>query len=160
MTVSDALREAIRQSGLSLNEIEKRSGVDHGALSRFLNANRTLTLPAVDKLAETLGLELVQDDAVWDERREATRERFRQAMLSALAGGPRSEFDLTDLAAKSVGSHGHWGEGEHAWIELERLTRDGRVTKRRRKEGSGFSTYYRLAESVDTGAESVDTGET
>lgn len=58
-TVSGELLRAIRECGLSQYEIAKRSGVDPAALSRFVSSQRTLTLPAVDKLADVLGLGLV-----------------------------------------------------------------------------------------------------
>jgi transcriptional regulator with XRE-family HTH domain len=54
----EQIREAVRQSGLSLKELGKRCGVDHGRLSRFLRSERTLTLPAAASVCETLGLRL------------------------------------------------------------------------------------------------------
>jgi plasmid maintenance system antidote protein VapI len=60
-TVSDQLRRAIEESGLTRYEIWKRSGVDQGALSRFINNKQSLTLEMVDKLADVLGLELVSN---------------------------------------------------------------------------------------------------
>src|SRR5262245_48643385 len=60
MAMTDQLRQAIRDSGLSLQEIQRRSGADHGALSRFRNPRRTLTVPAVEKLCDLLGLALVR----------------------------------------------------------------------------------------------------
>ena len=52
------LRQAIRDSGLSLNEIGRRAGVSEGQLSRFLRGDRTLTLPAAAKVCLYFGLEL------------------------------------------------------------------------------------------------------
>jgi len=52
------LREAISGSGLSLNELGRRTGVSEGQLSRFLRGDRTLTLPAAAKVCLYLGLEL------------------------------------------------------------------------------------------------------
>src|SRR5262245_16469785 len=52
------LRQAIRGSGLSLNELGRRTGVTEGQLSRFLRGDRTLTLPAAAKVCLYLGLEL------------------------------------------------------------------------------------------------------
>ncbi|HEX4143775.1 MAG TPA: helix-turn-helix transcriptional regulator [Pirellulales bacterium] len=60
-TISDQLREAIAQSELTRYEIWKRSGVDQGALSRFVNGKQSLTLDIVDKLADVLGLKLVSN---------------------------------------------------------------------------------------------------
>jgi transcriptional regulator with XRE-family HTH domain len=58
--VEEQLKEAVRESGLSLNQIEKASGVGREQLSRFLRDQRTLTLPAVAKLCKALGLELAR----------------------------------------------------------------------------------------------------
>ncbi len=59
-TVSEALREAIRESGQSAREIERATGVHNGMLSRFLRDERGLSTPTVDKLANHLGLRLVK----------------------------------------------------------------------------------------------------
>jgi transcriptional regulator with XRE-family HTH domain len=52
------LQQAIRASGLSLNEIGRRTGVSQGQLSRFLRGDRTLTLPAAARVCVYFGLEL------------------------------------------------------------------------------------------------------
>jgi transcriptional regulator with XRE-family HTH domain len=54
------LRDAVNQSGLSLNEIERRCGVSHTALSRFVRGERSLTLPVAGKLCQLLGLDLTE----------------------------------------------------------------------------------------------------
>jgi len=56
------LRQAIRESGLSLNEIGRRTGVSEGQLSRFLRGDRTLTLPAAARVCVCFGLELCRRD--------------------------------------------------------------------------------------------------
>lgn len=55
---TSALREAIRQSGLSFREIARRSGTDIGILSRFMNASRSITLDTADKIIESLSLDV------------------------------------------------------------------------------------------------------
>jgi transcriptional regulator with XRE-family HTH domain len=52
------LQQAIRASGLSLNEISRRTGMSQGQLSRFLRGDRTLTLPAAARVCIYFGLEL------------------------------------------------------------------------------------------------------
>jgi transcriptional regulator with XRE-family HTH domain len=52
------LRDVIRASGLSLNELGRRTGVSEGQLSRFLRGDRTLTLPAAARVCQYLGMEL------------------------------------------------------------------------------------------------------
>jgi transcriptional regulator with XRE-family HTH domain len=53
------LQQMIRESGLSMNQLGKEAGVSQGQLSRFVRGDRTLTLPAVDKLCRFFGLKLV-----------------------------------------------------------------------------------------------------
>ena len=52
------LRDAIEDSGLTLGELSKRSGVATSQLSYFLRGERTLTLPAAEKLCDALGYQL------------------------------------------------------------------------------------------------------
>jgi transcriptional regulator with XRE-family HTH domain len=61
--VAARLREAIQASGLSLNQLGQRAGIDHSRLSRFVRGERDLTLDSVDKLCQVLGLQLAPDPA-------------------------------------------------------------------------------------------------
>jgi transcriptional regulator with XRE-family HTH domain len=56
--LTEQLKEAIRQSGKSLNQIGKEAGVGSNQLSRFMRGIRGLTLNAADKICDALGLEL------------------------------------------------------------------------------------------------------
>jgi transcriptional regulator with XRE-family HTH domain len=56
--LSATLRRTIRESGLSRYAIAVRSGLDQGALSRFVTGKCGLTLDSADKLADALDLEL------------------------------------------------------------------------------------------------------
>jgi transcriptional regulator with XRE-family HTH domain len=56
----DQSRQAVRDSGLSLNELARRTKVSQPQLSRFMRDERTLTLPAAARLCEVLGLTLVK----------------------------------------------------------------------------------------------------
>jgi plasmid maintenance system antidote protein VapI len=56
--LADQLRQAIASCGKSLNQLAKRTGVHQAQLSRFLRAERTLTLPAAARLCAYLGLQL------------------------------------------------------------------------------------------------------
>ena len=59
---SEQLRRAIRESELSRYEIWKRTGVAQSVLSRFLNDPSVgLSLDAVDRLTDCLGLKLVAE---------------------------------------------------------------------------------------------------
>lgn len=57
-TVSDALRQAMIDSGLSAYRLAADSGVNVAAVLRFRSGERSLKLESVDRLAEVLGLEL------------------------------------------------------------------------------------------------------
>ena len=56
--VADQLRRAIASCGMSLNRLAKASGVHQAQLSRFVRAERSLTLTAAAKLCAYLGLYL------------------------------------------------------------------------------------------------------
>src|SRR5258708_1200170 len=56
----ERLREAIRDSGESLNHLGERAGVGRDRLSRFLRGERGLTLDAAEKLCRALGLRLTR----------------------------------------------------------------------------------------------------
>jgi transcriptional regulator with XRE-family HTH domain len=58
-SLSDGVRKAIRECGMTRYEIAKRSGVGQGVLSRFMHGQNALTLTTLDKLADVLGLELI-----------------------------------------------------------------------------------------------------
>jgi transcriptional regulator with XRE-family HTH domain len=77
-TLVEQLQGAIRASGLTLNELERRCGVSHAVLSRFLTGKRTLTLPLAAKVCETLGLELRPAGAPQDVGRPDARPASRR----------------------------------------------------------------------------------
>ena len=56
--IETQLRQALSESPLSLNQLSARCGIDVGILSRFVRAERTMTLPTAARLAKVLGLEL------------------------------------------------------------------------------------------------------
>ena len=56
--MAEVLREAIRNSGLSLNQLGQACGVPRQPLSRFVRGERTLTLPVAERVCRALGLEL------------------------------------------------------------------------------------------------------
>jgi plasmid maintenance system antidote protein VapI len=60
--VSQALRDAIIERGLTAYAAAKQSGVSVDAIQRFLNEQRGLTLATVDKLADSLGLTLCPNE--------------------------------------------------------------------------------------------------
>ena len=54
------LLKALKDSGTTIYEISKQSGLDTAPLYNFVNGKRSLTLPTAGRLADALGLELVQ----------------------------------------------------------------------------------------------------
>lgn len=56
--IDDALRQAIIDSGLPQQRIEKETGIARMSIGRFLRGERSLRLDKAAVLAEFLGLEL------------------------------------------------------------------------------------------------------
>lgn len=57
-TLTEQIREAANGSGLSQAELREATGIDRGALSRFLAGRDALGRESLDRLAAALGLEL------------------------------------------------------------------------------------------------------
>ena len=58
-TMTDVLKAAIEQGGVSRYQIAKDTGILQTSLSRFVRGETSLRLDKADVLAEYLGLELV-----------------------------------------------------------------------------------------------------
>jgi hypothetical protein len=58
MSISEQLRQAMFDSGLSYYRLARDTDMDHASLVRFGNKERGLILGSVDRLADYLGLEL------------------------------------------------------------------------------------------------------
>jgi len=54
--LSDQLRQAIDDCGLSRYEIAKQTGIDESALAKFYNGHRGLSMEALNALGEFLQL--------------------------------------------------------------------------------------------------------
>ncbi len=59
--LSAQLRQAIVDSGKSLGQLTRETGIDKSALSRFVNGERGVSMNSWDALGECLGLRLVAD---------------------------------------------------------------------------------------------------
>jgi len=59
--LTDQLRAAVVESGLTLGQITRDTGIDKSALSRFVNGERGVSMEALDKVGEYLGLRIVGD---------------------------------------------------------------------------------------------------
>jgi transcriptional regulator with XRE-family HTH domain len=62
-TMTDVLKAAIAESGLTRYRIAKDTGIDEAALMRFMRGETSLRLDRADVLAEYLGLELTKRKA-------------------------------------------------------------------------------------------------
>jgi transcriptional regulator with XRE-family HTH domain len=63
MTVSERIREAVETAEVTRYQIAQETGIEQSALTRFLSKERTLSMKAIDALAEYFGLELVRRKA-------------------------------------------------------------------------------------------------
>jgi transcriptional regulator with XRE-family HTH domain len=59
-SISEMLRQAITESGLSLLEIQRATGVKRASIMRFLRGERSLRLDKADALAAYFGLQVTQ----------------------------------------------------------------------------------------------------
>lgn len=57
--LTDQLRQAINQSGLTRYQIAKATGIDESALAKFYNGHRGLSMEAMNALGEFLELTIV-----------------------------------------------------------------------------------------------------
>ena len=56
--IAEAIRDAIQNSGLSVYQIAKETGVSHPVILRFLSGERDIRLATADKLAAFLGVHI------------------------------------------------------------------------------------------------------
>ena len=61
LTLTDALRAAIEQSGITRYQIAKDTGLNQAVLCRFVHNEKSLNLDSADKLAAYLGLRMTPD---------------------------------------------------------------------------------------------------
>jgi len=59
-TLSQALRDALRASDKSMDQIAQDAGVAQIVVSRFVSGERDIRMATADKLAEALGLKLAK----------------------------------------------------------------------------------------------------
>lgn len=57
--LSDQVRNAIDNSGVTRYRIAKETQIDESALAKFYNGHQGLSLKALDRLGEYLGLEII-----------------------------------------------------------------------------------------------------
>jgi plasmid maintenance system antidote protein VapI len=62
-TMTDVLRQTIRESGIPMLRLSEATGVDRLSIARFVNESQSLRLDCADKLATYFGLVLVKQRA-------------------------------------------------------------------------------------------------
>ncbi len=60
MALQDQLRQAVKNSGLTLYRIAKGSGIAYQVLHRFARGERDLTLETASRLADYFGMRLTR----------------------------------------------------------------------------------------------------
>jgi transcriptional regulator with XRE-family HTH domain len=55
----EQLRQAVRDSGQSLNQLCIASGLDRGGMSRFMRGQQGISGQAIEKLCEALRLQII-----------------------------------------------------------------------------------------------------
>jgi transcriptional regulator with XRE-family HTH domain len=58
-SLTDQLRKAIDDSGLTRYQIAKETGIDESALAKFYNGHRGLSMEALNSLGEFLQLKII-----------------------------------------------------------------------------------------------------
>lgn len=59
--LTDQLRQAVADSGRTLGELARNTGIDKSALSRFVNGERGLSMEALNAIGDYLSLRIVAD---------------------------------------------------------------------------------------------------
>jgi plasmid maintenance system antidote protein VapI len=57
-TMTEALKQAIRESGMAFIAIERETGVQRMSIARFVEGRQSLRLDAADRLAGLFGIEV------------------------------------------------------------------------------------------------------
>ena len=60
--LTDQIRQAIDDSGLTRYRIAQDTGLDESTLAKFYHGTRGLSLDNLDRLCQFLGLKVVRDD--------------------------------------------------------------------------------------------------
>ena len=60
--LSEQIRRAVNESGISAKELCRETGIDKAAMSRFRAGKVGLTMENLDKVAAVIGLRIVVDE--------------------------------------------------------------------------------------------------
>ena len=107
-SLTDGLRRAIQEAGVSYNELRRMAGVNQAQVSRFMLGERDLTLQVASRLCLFLGYELVKTGECMTEplteRPTSTRTRPAGAKKpkSVVERGQGRRVDLEILETAEV----------------------------------------------------------
>lgn len=62
--MTNTIRQAIVDSGVSIRQLARRADIDPAQLNRFVRSKQSMTLPKVARLCDVLGLVLRQERRV------------------------------------------------------------------------------------------------
>lgn len=99
-TLADALRDAVRDSGLSYHDLARRAKTDQGTISRFMLGQRDLTLAVASRLCLVLGFGLTRVGTALTEpltappKSNRNRPKSRRPPASAVKRGQGRRVDL------------------------------------------------------------------
>src|SRR5438270_13874228 len=82
-SISDQLRGAILDRGLTAYRLGRETGIDPGLIQRFINGERDIRMKTADALAEALGLRLA----------DGPRGRGRPLKATRTAARPETPVD-------------------------------------------------------------------
>jgi transcriptional regulator with XRE-family HTH domain len=61
MKFSDQIKRAVAECGMSRYRLSQLTGIDQPMLSRFVRGQKNLSMPALDRLAGVLRLQIVRN---------------------------------------------------------------------------------------------------
>ena len=94
--ISRQLREILRDWGMTAYALGQRANIDPGILQRFLNEERGIQLDTLDRLADVLGLRLVE--GARGRNRPAAAKPTRRADPDQLTTDPPADHQVEDVA--------------------------------------------------------------
>jgi transcriptional regulator with XRE-family HTH domain len=99
-TFSDQIRDAIEASGVTRYALAKQAGIAESALSRFMSGKQSMSLATLDRIAETLGLQVIVGVPEVRKSRKPGRPKKEKPKMQQLKCLTKSEWGL--LAANAA----------------------------------------------------------
>jgi transcriptional regulator with XRE-family HTH domain len=108
MTITEVIQRAISDSGMSVNQVAKATGVSQSALSHFLSSDsaqrRDIRLATADKLAEFFGLTLVAKPSAAPPPSDKKKKSAAVAKSSIASTATKSSIAGTPARRRKSGS--------------------------------------------------------